>query len=103
MQFVAVGDKRVLYNEEAADNIVTSPDGMTWTSQTSETKNALNSIAWSETQFVAVGAGTILTSPDGIPWTSQVLGIQVDLSGIAWSGTQFVAVGASSGTIFTSQ
>lgn len=63
-QFVAVG---------YAGTIVTSPDGHTWTTQTSGTSNDLSGVAWSgsRSEFVAVGkAGTILTSPDGSTWTT---------------------------------
>jgi photosystem II stability/assembly factor-like uncharacterized protein len=54
-QFVAVGDSGV---------ILTSPDGKTWTSQTSGTSQILRGVIWSGSQFVAVGdSGVILTSP----------------------------------------
>jgi len=94
-QFVAVG---------GPGTVLTSPDGITWTSRTSGTGNALYGVAWSGTQFVAVGSGTggiILTSPDGITWTSRTSGTQSFLSSVTWSGTRFVAVG-SMGTILTS-
>jgi len=94
-QFVAVG---------GPGSILTSPDGISWTSRTSGTGNALTGVTWSGTQFVAVGSGTggiILTSPDGITWTSRTSGTQSFLSGVTWSGTRFVAVG-SMGTILTS-
>ena len=56
-KFVTVGD---------AGTILTSPDGVTWTQQTSGTTNTLYGVAWSGAlnRFVAVGAGgTILVSP----------------------------------------
>jgi hypothetical protein len=73
-----------------------------WALQTSGTqKERLHGVAWSGSQFVAVGdQGTILTSPNGHDWTPQPSGPQ-DLYGIAWSGSQFVAVG-NAGTILTS-
>jgi len=44
--------------------ILTSPDGITWTSQTFDSTMILQSVAWGGTQFVAVGAGgVIVTSP----------------------------------------
>jgi hypothetical protein len=95
-QFVAVG--LVGFN----GIIFTSPDGVTWTSQTASNASSLFGVTWSGTQFVAVGdGGTILTSPDGVTWTKQTSGTGNRLSGITWSGTQFVAVG-DGGAILTS-
>ena len=85
--FVAVG---------FSGTILTSPDGITWTTRTSGTTYGLNGVTWSGTQFVAVGfSGTILTSLDGITWTSRTSGTTYQLNGVIWSGTQFVAVGLS--------
>ena len=39
----------------STSTILTSPDGITWTARTSGTNNSLNGIAWSGTQFAAVG------------------------------------------------
>ncbi len=98
-QFVAVG-----YNGTVPGtyNILTSPDGVTWTSRNSGSSATLYGVAWSGAQFAAVGDyGYILTSPDGITWTSRASGTGNALFGVTWSGTQFVAVGVS-GTILTS-
>ena len=44
--------------------ILTSPDGVSWTAQTSLTSNALYAVTYGNNTFVAVGMyGTILTSP----------------------------------------
>jgi uncharacterized protein (TIGR03118 family) len=60
----------VLVGDEGT--ILTSPDGITSTVQTSGTSNTLNGVTWSGAEFVAVGdAGTILTSPDGVAWTGR--------------------------------
>lgn len=76
--------------------------GMPVTSRMSGTTNSLSGVAWSGTQFVAVGnSGIILTSPDGITWTSRTSGTTNPLYGVNWSGTQFVAVGGN-GTTLTS-
>ena len=89
-------------------NVVNTPSGasvntMSWHwANPKPHGNSLNSVAWSGTQFVAVGAGgTILTSPDGMTWTAQNSGTTNQLSGITWSGAQFVAVG-DFGNILTS-
>lgn len=74
--------------------ILTSPDGMTWTLQSSGTTNTLGAVGWGNGQFVAVGkGGAILTSPDGMTWTMQSSGTADQLSGVAWGNGQFVAVG----------
>jgi hypothetical protein len=53
--FVAVG-----FN----DTIRTSPDGTTWTSQTSGTTGWLVDVTFGNNRFVAVGTGsTVVTSP----------------------------------------
>ena len=73
---------------ELSGTILTSPDGITWTTQASGTFNWLHGITWSGTQFAAVGdSATILTSPDGITWTTQSSDTTSGLNGITWSGT----------------
>lgn len=60
--FVAVG---------ASGTILTSPDGVTWTSRTSGTTQNLQDLTYggANNLFVVVAAsGTILTSTDGITW-----------------------------------
>jgi hypothetical protein len=43
---------------------------VSWTQQTSGTRDDLNGVAYGNGLFVAVGDfGTILTSPDGVNWT----------------------------------
>jgi hypothetical protein len=85
-QYVAVGN----------GGILTSPDGVQWTRQTSGVypTDSFGGVTWSGTQFVAVGFGEpILTSPDGVAWT-RVSGVPGgSLTGVAWSGVQFAAVG----------
>ena len=95
--FVTVGERGI---------ILTSSDGVTWTSQTSGVSVVLYGITYSESLglFVAVGAsGTILTSSDGVTWTSQTSGVSAALWGITYSASLglFVAVGYS-GVIITS-
>jgi hypothetical protein len=89
-QFVAVGG----YSPGSGNSILTSPDGLIWTSQTGGIAYTLDDVVWSGKQFVAVGDhGSILTSPDGVTWTQRSSGTTLNLSGVAWSGTQFIAVG----------
>jgi hypothetical protein len=55
--------------------VMTSPDGITWTSRTSATDNTWRSVTYGNGLFVAVssfGTGNrVMTSPDGITWTSR--------------------------------
>ena len=83
--FVAVG---------TSGAVLTSPDGATWTSQTSGTTNNLNGVSYGNGVFMAVGAGgTVLTSPDGINWTSQSPGTSSALDAVCYNNGAFVAVG----------
>ena len=95
-KFVVVGAGRA---------ILTSTDGVTWTTQTSQTADDLNGVAYGNRKFVAVGSsGSILTSKNGITWTAQTwqpLGIAYNLSGVAYGNGKFIAVGWH-GTILTS-
>jgi photosystem II stability/assembly factor-like uncharacterized protein len=87
--FVAVGE---------SGTILTSPDGVTWTSRNSGTTNSLWGITYANNKFVAVGeAGAILTSPDGLTWTSQNSGTTDDLNGVTYAVTAFIAVGETPG------
>jgi hypothetical protein len=90
--------------------IYTSPDGVSWTPRLGPVSDSsLIDIAWSGSQFVAVGdpgqqwtKGTpVYTSPDGIAWTKQEPGIYETLLSVVWAGNFFVAVGTN-GTILTS-
>ncbi|MDC1474504.1 hypothetical protein N8350_02710, partial [Candidatus Nanopelagicales bacterium] len=54
--------------------MMTSPDGITWTSRTATAANYWRSVTYGEGLFVAVassGADRVMTSPDGITWTSR--------------------------------
>jgi hypothetical protein len=65
-----------------------------WTLQLSGLSFVLNDVAWTGTNFVAVGdSGVILTSPDGVDWAEQASGTDVDLNAVAADGTDVVAVG----------
>ena len=79
--------------------ILTSPDSLVWTSESSGTKNALFSAAYGDSQIVAVGSnGTILTSQNGNTWIIRISGTLPTLNCITFADNQFVTVG-NSGTI----
>ncbi len=85
-QWVAVGN---------SGWIGTSPDGVTWTQQTSPVTTKLLDVIWTGSQYMAVGfAGTILTSPDGVTWqaSNSISGVY-DLYSVVWSGSQYLLVG----------
>ncbi len=91
-QFVAVGDY---------GTIVTSPDGNTWTAQSSGTSRVFYAVIWTGSQFVVVGQyGAVLTSTDGINWVAPPAGTSSSFTGAAWSGSQLVVVGTN-GTVMT--
>lgn len=80
--------------DDSHSTILTSPDGITWTSQTSGTTQALNGITYGNNTFVAIGGSTILTSSDSITWTSRTSGTtQVHLNEITYFNNSFVAQG----------
>ena len=98
-RFVAVGLRQSAYWGSA---ILTSPDGINWTSSTSFIPHVeLRGVAWSGYQFTAVGVGlvngpVILTSPDGITWTERNVQSSIsNLNDVIWTGTEFYAVGSS--------
>ncbi len=89
--------------------VLSSPDGLTWSSEDSGTDEPLNGIAARRDGdgiadlVVAVGDnGEIVHSSDGAVWTRVVdSGTEADLTDIAFGDAVFVAVGLD-GTILTS-
>jgi hypothetical protein len=83
--------------------------GLQWTKRMT-VGHDLTGIAWSGTQFVAVGCCSVMTSPDGLAWQVAVqeggygeqvgphtMPYQWQLERITWGGSQFVAVGYQTG------
>lgn len=91
--------------------VATSPDGTTWTVQTSGNTQAWQNVCWSPERaiFLAVsvdGTQRVMTSPNGITWTLQT--VPVDASPQAWAGIcwspelmLFCAVANAGGTVTT--
>lgn len=93
--FIAVG---------ANGELITSPDGVTWTDQTSGVATGINGVGGNSSILVYVGAGGVIrTSTDAVTWTSRTSGVATDLQDVFWcpGPSLFVAVGAS-GVILTS-
>ena len=99
-KFIAVGGGGTTLN--GWGTILTSTDGIVWTTQTSGIPLWLYSISCDLSKCVAVGdLGKIITSTDGITWISQAPATVSTLYGITWNGTKFVAVGGGgTGGIF---
>ncbi len=98
--FVAVS-----VHDTRGSGIMTSPDGVTWTSRTPPAGSyAYRDVVWSGTQFVAVGnSGRAMTSPDGITWTGRAMAnLTKNYYGVAYGAGLFVAVGGTNGAIETS-
>ncbi|HEX3716752.1 MAG TPA: M56 family metallopeptidase [Verrucomicrobiae bacterium] len=77
-----------------AGSIMTSPDGLKWTSRASPTKRNLLGVFWDGHQYLAGGdGGTILSSSDGINWVSRDSGRQINFYSFSYSGARYVAVG----------
>ena len=92
-QMVAVGDGGV---------ILTSANGVDWTTQSSGISVNLVSVVWAGNQWVAVGGlDMVLTSPNGVQWTQHAQCNEV-FNAITWTGSRLVAVG-NSGAVCVSQ
>lgn len=86
---------------QGGGQIVTSPDAVTWTSQTSPTGNRLNEVAFGAGVLVMVGRfGTVINSADGINWNDVSIATST-FNSVIFAGGKFVAVGQG-GIIYTS-
>jgi hypothetical protein len=82
--------------------VLTSSDGLVWSSQVASAGTWLVSITFGKGTWVAVGSnGTILISSDLVTWLNAKSATTNKLNGVNCNGTVFVAVGES-GTILTS-
>lgn len=91
-EFIAVGDGW----------IGKSPDGVTWTTESSPNDASLTSIAKHDDSLVAVGeGGALYASQDGDSWFEPFLYVTADLDRAAWVGDRFLALGRG-GTIMRS-
>jgi len=82
-------------NIGSGDRVMTSPDGITWTSRTSyvAANNDWYSVTYGNGLFVAVGSlGCVMTSPDGITWTSRASPANYFWSSVTYGNGIFVAV-----------
>lgn len=73
------------------NRVMTSPDGLTWTSRTSASDSNWQAVTFGNNLFVAVGTNAVMTSPDGITWTSRSA-VNGSWDSVAGCGGMFVAV-----------
>ena len=84
-QYVVVGD---------SGTILTSPDGLVWTSRISGITAGLRSVTYGNGQYIAIGdSSRILTSANGIIWNSRSSGTGNNLNSVTYGNGQFIAVG----------
>src|SRR5690606_1106309 len=73
--------------------LLTSRDGINWTSGSSGITTSLAAITYGAGQFVAAGwFRTILTSPDGDNWTARNSGTWRIFSSVAYGNSRFLAL-----------
>ena len=101
-KFVAVGDFGAIH---------TSPDGSTWTAQTSGTSSNFTDIIWNKwavgergvPEYLAVGStGTIVWSNNGEDWNTVTSGVTDTLNAIAYNGSTYVVVGGNGTVVYSS-
>lgn len=100
---VAYGNDRLVAvgtNSASAIAGVSTDDGVTWTGgPKSDVGPAFYGVAWTGTEFVAVGGttadGVIATSPDGDTWTGGTTGFASNFKGVVSEGTTRVVVGST--------
>jgi len=81
---------------------IPASSGLEWTQYASGTTDELNSIAYGNGVYVAVGfSGRVLTSTDGRAWTQRNSGTTNWLYGVTYGNGRFIAVGLG-GSIMSS-
>jgi hypothetical protein len=89
-QFIVVG---------ANGTILSSPDAITWTTQSANTTANFNALS-ATTQFLAVGSdGTVVTSLDGITWKPQASQTTANLTHLLRAQNMYIAVNSMGGII----
>jgi hypothetical protein len=87
-----------------AGSLLTSPDGITWTSRTSGFGGSnIYWVAYGNGLFVAVGTnGIITTSTDGITWTARTSNMSTNqMNHVIYANSLWVAVGRGGGATNT--
>ena len=87
--------------------IITSPDGTTWTSRTSPISLRWHAVAYGNGLFVAVartgdGTNQVMTSPDGITWTAGTSAASGEWRGVGYGNGLWVATKYGGNQVMTS-
>lgn len=85
-------------------DVLSSPDGMTWTRRESGTSQRLIAADWTGEEFLVAGSdGAILRSTDGVAWEllNQFNGFGFTVHDAVWANGRYVVVGRS-GMVITS-
>lgn len=105
-QFLAVGKAEIpdgcyrCYGTREFTSVLTSTDGKSWTTRSLGITGNLNSVAFVNNQFVAVGdSGRIYISPDGATWAAQNSGAPDRLTSVAYGNGQYVVVSYKAGIL----
>jgi len=92
--FTAVGD---------IGTILTTVDGVTWTTQNSNVVTGLNSVSWSSYGTLAVGnAATFISSTDSVTWSQGNISVTNELYSVCGAGEQVDVMVGASGVILRS-
>lgn len=87
----------------AANNLLTSPDGITWKNRGELNSNISNGLTWGNGKFIVAAAGNNLTSIDGVTWNvEEALPDAVDGYLLAYGAGKFVAVNSYTDEVLTS-
>ena len=89
------------------NQIITSPDGVTWTSRTSPISLRWHAVAYGNGLFVAVartgdGTNQVMTSPDGFTWTAGTSAASGEWRGVAYGNGLWVATKYGGNQVMTS-
>ena len=100
MMSIAYGNN--LFVGTGYNTVLTSPDGITWSTTTTTWNNSAYDVTFGNGLFVAVGAAFIRWSADGVTWSSTSFSSSVEFHGVAYGGNRFVAVGYISSSYYAS-
>jgi hypothetical protein len=84
------------------DRVMTSPDGINWTSRAAATTSYWNAVTFGDENYVSVGdAGAAMSSTNGTTWTPRSTGTTSNWKSVTYGDGAFVAVGEN-GAVMTS-
>jgi hypothetical protein len=83
-----------IYVAGGTPGLVSSPDGITWTTRVSGT--VTSPVEWGGGQFMAILSGSIYTSLDGVSWTQRTHGVLASPRYVAWNGNAWYGTGLNS-------